>query len=351
MADRGRDLKIGVVSDVSRFTLDKPADQLDTLATAATRADRALDKIDIQDAVRHLDRFGDEAKDTARKVDDAFDAIARSSRAGTTKLGADVNTAKRKLAEVGDEAKDTAREALASFSSFGGDLADAGQEIAANAGALFGPVGLAIGGALSAGIALFKANAEELKATAQDILDDLLESGGQISQATISRRIEQMGMDVLRLRDIANDAKIPVADFLLAAAGDPGAIDRTNAALMASRDAYAATLSGSSNAAEMLEAFDVNARRVTDTLGRTTEATQLANDALRAITGAQSSAASSASAQEAAIAGVARAYREAERTLKDPIVAKLDIDTSAFYRGLAAARAAAKYAASERIMP
>ena len=102
MSDRGRDLKVAILSDADRFDLAKPADQLDTLATAATRADRALDQLDIQDAARDLDRFGDEAKETARRVDAAFDAIARSSRASTRQVADDSGSIRRKLRDIGD---------------------------------------------------------------------------------------------------------------------------------------------------------------------------------------------------------------------------------------------------------
>ena len=90
-------------SDVSRFDTAKPADQLDKVAAAADRADRALDRVHPQDATRLLDKLGDEAKDVARRVDDAFDAIARTAKAGTSKLGVEASTAKRKLSEIGDE--------------------------------------------------------------------------------------------------------------------------------------------------------------------------------------------------------------------------------------------------------
>lgn len=330
MADRGRDLKVAILSDADRFDLAKPADQLDDLATAAGHADRALDLLDPARTARKINDLGIEAKDTARKVDDAFDAIARSSKTAAGKVGADTSTIKRKLGDVADEAKDTARETAASLANFGGDLASAGQEIAANAGALFGPVGLAIGAALSAGIAMFQQNAEDLKQTTEDILGYMIDAGGRLTAAAIEKRINAVGMEALELQKIATEARVPVSDFLRAVAGDPKAIKAVSDALVVSREEYAATLTGSANAAEMLDAYDAAARRVAMTMGRTAEATKLASDAIAAMNGATSSAAAAAKSEEDALAAVTRAYRTAERVMKDPIVVKLDVDLGAF---------------------
>ncbi len=373
MADRGRDLKVSILSDASRFNLDGPADELDHLADAAKDSERGLDRLDTglsdtdrtlrrlemqaKDAKDELDRFsrnledtGRDAKKSADKVDDAFEAIARSSRTNLRqKLGEQVDGAKRKLREVGDEAKDTAREMFASFSS-SGDLADAAQELSANAGAMWGPVGLAIGGALSAGLALFKQSAEELKETARGILDDLMEGAGVVSQQAIQRRLSEMGMQVLDLKNIAVEAKIPVSDFLLAVAGDPAAIQRTNAALAEQRDEVAKNAAGTINAEDTLRNFETTARKVTDTIGRTTEATRLAEEAYSALTNAQSTAAASAKAEETALAQVTEAYRRAEREMKDPVVITVTADTTAAERAMQRLRA--RYEAMDaRFMP
>lgn len=338
MADRGRDLKVAILSDVSRFDTAKPADQLDKVAAAADRADRALDRVRPQDATHLLDKLGGTAKDVARRVDDAFDAIARTAKTGAGKLGVEASTAKRKLSEIGDEAKDTAREALASFSSFGGDLADAGQELAANAGSLFGPVGLAIGGALSAGIAIFRANAEEVKRIADEMFADIVQSGGKLDEAAIDRRLQAMGTGVLDLRKAAEQAGVPVTDFLRAAAGDEDALRRTAAAIDDNRRAYMDSLPVGTDVIAQLQAYDAQTKKVRDTIGTQTDALSTVHSALSTYTGVQNDANAAAARSRGAMDTAIAAYRDAERAMRDPIVVRLDVDLGAFNAKIAGAQ-------------
>lgn len=342
MADRGRDLKVAILSDVSRFDTAKPADQLDKVAAAADRADRALDRVHPQDATRLLDKLGDEAKDVARRVDDAFDAIARTAKAGTSKLGVEASTAKRKLSEIGDEAKDSAREALASFSSFGGDLADAGQELAANAGALFGPVGLAIGGALSAGIAMFAQEAAKLTELTNKIIGDLLDAGGRVTQELVSKRLHEMGDEINATSAMAAAARINVEDFNLALAGDPEAIKRTSAEFARRGDEMARLAAESANSTGLLNedllAQERALEAVAQKLGLHADASSRAEAAIARMTGAQEKMNTTASATEGALATAVAAYRAAERAMRDPIVVRLDVDLGAFNAKIAGAQ-------------
>ena len=377
MSDRGRDLKVAILSDADRFDLAKPADQLDTLATAATRADRALDQLDIQDAARDLDRFGDEAKETARRVDAAFDAIARSSRASTRQVADDSGSIRRKLRDIGDEAKDTARETAASLSNFADDLTGGAQELAANAGALFGPVGLAIGAALSGGIAIFQQRAEEMRAQAEEILGQLLESGGRVTKAMVEQRLQAMKLQILETSDEAARAKVNIDDYNLALAGDPEAIKRTTAAIAARYEAIGKAGDAAMKAGALpryLLDEDAALKVLEGRLGTNAAAADRAAAALARLEGASARAADQADADAGryaaagaklgqgyatsiaeatdSVSGAARRVADAAAAeLSRPIVAKLDLDTTAFYRALAQARAAAKYAAAERVMP
>lgn len=342
MADRGRDLTVAILSDADRFDLAKPADQLDDLADSAGRADRALDRFDVTRTSRQVDDLGDDAKDTARKVDDAFDAIARSSKSAAGKVGTDTSTIKRKLGDVKDEAKDTAREALASFSSLGGDLADAGQEIAANAGALFGPVGLAIGGALSAGIALFTQKASELSATTERIIQELLDAGGKVTAELVGKRLEAMGEKINKTSDLAAKAKINIDDYNLALAGDPAAIARVNEELKVRFAQNAAAGEAATKAglyAKNLAQENETLQEVAKSLGAQSEAADRAASAVARMTSATSTAATVAKAQDDALNAAVEAYRRAERTLSEPIVLKVTADASAADRTIARMRA------------
>lgn len=342
MADRGRDLTVAILSDADRFDLAKPADQLDDLADSAGRADRALDRFDVTRTSRQVTDLGGDAKDTARKVDDAFDTIARSSKAAAGKVGTDTSTIKRKLGDVKEEAHSTAREALASFSSLGGDLADAGQEIAANAGALFGPVGLAIGGALSAGIAMFTQKASELSATTERIIQEMLDAGGQVTAELVQKRLEAMGEGINKTSALAAQAKINIDDYNLALAGDPAAIARVTVELKARFAQNAAAGEAATKAgvyAKNLADENRVLQEVSKSLGAQSEAADRAAAAVSRMSSATSAAASAAHAQDNALGSAIEAYRRAERTLTDPIVVKVTADTTAADRSIARMRA------------
>lgn len=127
MADRGRDLKFSILSDVAKFDTDKPAKGLDDLA--------------------------DSAEDAGKKVDRAFDKIAASSKASLGKVDRAAHDAEKGLDEFKDEAAGTSREAAASFQGVEDGLS-AVQEVAANAFAGFGPAGAAAGLLAAGGIGL-----------------------------------------------------------------------------------------------------------------------------------------------------------------------------------------------------
>jgi len=353
MADRGRDLKVAILSDVSRFDTAKPADQLDKVAAAADRADRALDRVHPEDTTRQLDKLGDEARDVARRVDDAFDAIARTAKTGTSKLADQVSTARRRLREMGDEAKDTARESLASFSSFGGDLADAGQEIAANAGAIFGPVGLAIGGALSAGIAMFSQEAAKLTELTNKIISDLLDAGGKVTQELVQKRIHEMGDEINATSAMAAAARINVDDFNLALAGDPDALRRTSAEYARRGEEMARLAAESANSTGLLNEDLLSQERaleaVAQRLGLHADATTRAEAAIARMTGATTRNTQTTNEAQTAIDTMTRAYRAAEREMRDPIVVRVDADLGPFNAKIAGAQR--KLDALSRITP
>lgn len=288
MADRGRDLKFSILSDLDKFDTDKPAQGLEDLADAAQDAGKRLDELDdtadrsrldklgrdAHDTKSDLDDLADEAKTTARRMDDSFDAIARSSRQSMRqKVGEDVDHAKHKLGEAKDEAQDTAREMFASFTDVS-SVGDAAQEISANVGGLFGPIGLAIGGALSAGFAIFNRNAEKIKQTAQDIADALIESKGRLDEAFIQDKIKSFVEDgsIQDLARIAGEAQVPVREFLRAVAGDPAAIDAVNLALSANRAQLGDQVEGNVNAADAIDIFNKRQDAVRGKLGETSSA-------------------------------------------------------------------------------
>lgn len=251
MADRGLDLKFSLLSDVDQFDTDKPAKGLEDLADAATSAGKAVDRLsDVarsndldrveRDAKAGGDSLGDlerDARDTARGVDTAFDKIAKSSRANVRqKLDDDTEHAKHSLKEVGEEAQDTGREMAASFSGSSDDILGAIQELAANAGVAFGPLGAGLSVALGAGLGTFFANwqkkKEQLKTDVADFTAALVEGQGKLSEEFLNQRIAEI--DPQKLKDLAaaaRDANLGVSEVIRAYAGDPEAIDAVNGKL------------------------------------------------------------------------------------------------------------------------
>ena len=225
MADRGRDLKVAILSDVDKFDAEKPARDLEQLAEAADDAGRALDDVDGGRAARDLDRLGskaddagdsmrdmgkraeklgDETEDTAKRVDGAFDRIARASKAGVKGVDDDASKAREGLSEMGDEAQSTAKEAAASFSDLESGL-DAVQEIAANAFAGFGPAGVAAGATAAVGIGMLFSKLQSSADKANALKDRVIE---------VARAIDDAGGDIraVDLKAMIRDWSLEIAD-------------------------------------------------------------------------------------------------------------------------------------------
>jgi hypothetical protein len=214
--NRARDLTFSIVSETDRFDTERPSRDLEDLARTARDT-------------------GDEFDQAARDADDAMDALARSTRVAAGKVDDDSDRMKRSLRDVGDEAGSTAREAAASFSS-SGDIGDALQEVAANAPATLGPLGLAFGAVAGIGVGLFRAEADKLKERVDTLVDEFIEAGGRLSKEFIDGEVLQLVKDgeAARLEELVDRydlAGITYRDMVRARAGEEAAIDRITAAL------------------------------------------------------------------------------------------------------------------------
>jgi hypothetical protein len=353
VADRGRDLGVKVLSDVSQFDLSKPADQLDDVAAAAAAmvddtdkatdelkrlatqgadAQRALDKLSQEARDNDLDRVGTDAKTTATKVDGAFDAIARSSRSAAGKVDDGTDRMRGSLRDVRDEAGSTAREAAASFGSTG-DIGDALQELSANAPAALGPLGLAFGAVAGIGVGLFRAKTEALKQRVDDLVDAMIAAGGKISEATITDSLSELAKDgtLKGLKDIANDAGQSFVDLARARAGDADAAER---GMRAARKVEKSLLD-QADAGKVLSADEeIRLRATRDYIQAMSEGSE-AIDLAREATGLYSTATGKAgdSLDQAKIAS-----RELRGELSEPIVANVRVNapTRAYLNGVAA---------------
>jgi hypothetical protein len=269
MADKGRDLKVSILSDVDQFDATKPADDLDQLAQASDTAQRSLDDLadqgrkldelgrDADQASRKLDGLGKDAKGsagdveklghdvkaTAGKVDSAFDQIAKASKSASRDVDHEMDKAGKGVDDFKDEANSSAKEAAASFTGSFDDVASTVQEIAANAFAGFGPLGAAAGLAAAAGIGFLVTSITEAKERVKELaagLTDLRISGEFDDQAARIRAVlDQLkdDGDLVRFKDAADSAGISWNEYVRALANGGPEADRVLAKLQPLIDA------------------------------------------------------------------------------------------------------------------
>lgn len=275
-ADRGRDLKFSILSDSTRFDVDPVAQGLQDMARSASDAARDLDRLDRDARGLDLDRVGDDARAAARQVDTAFDTIARASRTSATKVDASTDKMRDDLDGVKEEAGQTAREMGASFSA-AGDIGDAFQELAAQAGQYFGPIGTALGVAAAVGVGLFREQTEKLKEQVGEIVDAIIDGGGRIDEAFVNVKLAEFAKDgelakIERLVELYNLAGISYRDVARAKAGDAEASARVTEALQAETDRRKSTT-------EELTRSEAAVAAITDMIGAEQEAMRLAQAA------------------------------------------------------------------------
>lgn len=349
MADRGRDLEFSILTNLDHFNVEKAASGLDDLARSGKRTEDHLDDLArhlertgtsvraVGDDTKHtgtdLEQFARDAKTTATRIDSAFDAISKSSRSNIrTKVADDVGHAKRKFSEVKDEAFSTAREMFASFTDTS-SITQAAQEISANVGGLFGPIGLAIGGALSAGIALFTADVDRMREEVSTIVDDMLNNAGRLSEAFIDSKLKEWAKDgtLTDLKSQADAAGVSFHDLARALAGDEDALTRVNAqvdAAAAKQIAMGDAIFGAGNHVTIL---DGKLAGIEESLA----GVKRANDLAREATANYATAASTATSQAADATDASnrrlvdsgrKTRRDLEAIFEDPIVQKVIIE-------------------------
>lgn len=162
------------------------------VAKGAKDAEKALK--DLDDAVSDTSKSG--ARDLDKIEDELKDVQRQSARTGSDigrKMDDGFDRAKKGADDFKDEANSTAREAAASFDGSAESVADAFQEVAANALGGFGPAGAAAGIALAGGIGLgvagFEALEEErakLEERARDLAQAYIDAGSTVLTAMVT---------------------------------------------------------------------------------------------------------------------------------------------------------------------
>lgn len=227
MADRGRDLKFSILSDISKFDTDRPAQGLDDLADAAALAGKAVDKLTdlarradldqvgtaAKDAGTDLDRFTADAKTTAKKVDGSFDAIAKSSKANLRdKVSEDAKHGMREAGESTQTFKDEARSNLSEVaSSFQGDMTSAVDLVQGTLGGIvqdLGPLGLAVGAVGAAGLGIIASSIQEARERVKELTNsflDLRKQGIDPAADSASHLVDEL--DATQLSQLGKDAR------------------------------------------------------------------------------------------------------------------------------------------------
>ncbi|MGW5239497.1 hypothetical protein ACWEOW_11240 [Monashia sp. NPDC004114] len=220
MADRGRDLKVSIISDAEKFDLTKPAQELDALGQSAKDTSRDIDS--ATDKISHsVESVGTDAQETARKVDSAFDKIAASSKSNLRKVNEDADHAKKGLDDLKDEAHQSGREAAASFSGGFSDVTDFVQETLANALGGFGAIGGAIGIAAAAGLGFLTSQAQEAADRIKEVRQNLRDLGSSADTTKLDRVKDFFGFlnenaDLPGLKDALDRAGVSMSDFIAA---------------------------------------------------------------------------------------------------------------------------------------
>ena len=214
-------------------------------------ASEALEQLgdDGQDATRDLERG---MRDAQRRTDDAADEIRklrdelnRAGRQGKN-TGDDISDGFRRAEEGAEEFKDeansTAREAAASFDGSAESIADAFQEIAANAFAGFGPAGAAAGLLAAAGIGLAASGFEDMQEAEEESkrrvgewAQAYIEAGGKVlNAATTTAAGLDIATDPDRFAKAKENAKnwgVDVSVAIAAMAGETWALKAANDSL------------------------------------------------------------------------------------------------------------------------
>lgn len=240
MAERARDLTLNLVTDQSQFDTDQAARGLGDVADAAGQAASGQADLsrDADRAAGDLERMAQAALDAdraARGLGDASTAAGDSTRTAAD----EADEASGAFGDFRDEAASNLMEVAGSFDGTMQGIVDGVQGALPALGAAFGGLGLAVGSAAAVGIGLFKAQAEKLKEQVSSLTSSLIADGGRLSRESVLGKLEELAADgtLTDLAEQARRARVPVGDFLLAAAGDPAALERSRRALEYQADA------------------------------------------------------------------------------------------------------------------
>lgn len=257
----------------------KGEDALDTMRDAA------------KDAERKFRDLTDETEKTRRelgKAEDAADDLGRAAKNAGDDGARGMDKAKEGVEEFRDEANSTARESAASFDGSAESIADAFQEIAANAFAGFGPAGAVAGLAAAAGIGLAVAGFDAMNEAEQASRERATEwaqvwiDNGQrvLTAASLQAQISEIVNDTERwaqVQQIASAAGVDQSLALRALAGDAQAYVQVQAELSQAEEANTAAIAATG---DELTAMAQGLYSTRSEIGSATNALNENNDAM-----------------------------------------------------------------------
>lgn len=234
----------------------------------------SLDKV-ARDSRTAADKMGSEFKSAGKNVEASNERVERSfkeladiAKRETRQAGDDIgknvkrgtDQANEGVKEIGREAASTAKESAASFDGSADSIADAFQEVAANAFAGFGPAGLIAGLAAAAGIGIISnalqsgtAEGEKLKETVSELTAELIDAGkegGPSLDYMVNKLKELAGVtedsetSLSDLADAADKAGLPFDKIARAYVGNSKALKD----LIRANEEHAASLRDEANA-------------------------------------------------------------------------------------------------------
>jgi hypothetical protein len=227
MADRGRDLKIGVIAATDKFDLDEPARDLEKLGDAAKSAGREVDA-GAKVAESAFEDLANEGNQTQRDLSKYLDKIGKEARAAGREVDAGLDKGRQGLDDFKGEAHQSGRETAASFQGGFDDVTGFVQETAANAFGGFGKIGAAAGIAAAVGLGILTSKLEETRQRLTELRQLFFDIGkddaGSGIQGRINKIADELGPDKLaQLRSDLRNTGTDADTFFKALAGDPTA--------------------------------------------------------------------------------------------------------------------------------
>jgi hypothetical protein len=209
-------LKLDILANTREFVTE-----MKKAGASAEDIEDALDELKRQ-GVKDIEALEKPMRDLGKKAKDTGDDISKGVGKG--------------LDDVKSESASTAKEAAASFDGSAESIADAFQEVAANAFAGFGPAGAIAGLAAAAGIGLavagFTANDEAAQASKERVAewaDSYVEAGGRALTAGVqAARFQDIITDPEAFQEAERNARlwgVSTETAIAAMSGNKGAID------------------------------------------------------------------------------------------------------------------------------